>query len=100
MKYHVTHCGGCGALMLCDKSACTPQYHLCYSCVQAGMPFPNASQRGQSGTSKPLPREPHLSQRKVSAFDTPSREKTVPASNRLPVRSMRRAGGFRLAWDP
>jgi len=34
MKYHVTHCGGCGALMLCDKAACAPPDHICYVCMQ------------------------------------------------------------------
>jgi hypothetical protein len=35
MKYHVTHCGRCGALILCDNSACAPTDHVCYGCIQA-----------------------------------------------------------------
>jgi hypothetical protein len=34
MKYHVTHCGRCGALILCDNSACAPADHVCYGCIQ------------------------------------------------------------------
>jgi hypothetical protein len=56
MKYHVTHCDGCGVLMLCGEPACALPDHFCYGCIHSA----NARESSDELRESPVNRDSHV----------------------------------------